>query len=528
MNKISFYLSALLLSFGAMSCSEKPVEPVDPEGPEQPQEKVELAVASIEPAAAKAGTDVVISGENFGTEADLLSVTFGRAEAEIKSVADASLTVVVPEGEGEVDVYVAKGEEKAGPLKFTYKVDPKPEPQPEKPVAMWIDAEANFGRLKTKTDIRFWLDKIEKAGFNAIIVDVKPVQGDVLYDSDFLPACTSLGGASVPDRGFDYLQYFIDQAHERGMRITVSTTIFTMGLPQSKTGPGYTDPYWDDKFCKEYLPDGIVDIRETKDWGIFAFLNPVLPEVHDYVIRMVTEICTKYDFDGYALDYCRYQNMNSDFSEASRKAFEKYIGTELKNFPDDIYYYADGVVGKNSYTPGPYYNQWVEWRSSVIQGYIRDIRETVKSIRPDVDIEYWAASWWPLPATGQNWASPNLNSTGSYWWATPNYYKTGFADQLDIFQLGAYLNRVYGASDAESVEYAINRAKRIINGDCGLYGTIQCADKNFDIEEAVYLCLKETDGVMVFELSHAHNTNAWNKIKSGVERAEKELNIVRD
>lgn len=414
--------------------------------------------------------------------------------------------------------------------------DPVPEPQPEKPIAMWIDAEANFGRLSTTTDIKIWLDKIQKAGFNAIIVDVKPVQGDVLYNSAFLPACTSLGGKTVENRGFDYLQYFIDQARARGMRITVSTTIFTMGLPASKTGPGYKDypdsdydlSYWDDKFCKEYLPDGIVDIRQTKDWGIFAFLNPVLPEVHDYVIRMVTEICEKYDFDGYALDYCRYQNMNSDFSDASKEAFEKYIGETLNDFPNDIYYYKPGVVGKDSYTPGPYYNKWVEWRSSVIQGYIKDIRAAVKAVKPNVDIEYWAASWWPLPATGQNWASPNLNSTSSYWWASPQYYKTGFADQLDIFQLGAYLNRVYGPADAESVEYAINRAKRIINGDCRLYGTFQCSNKNFDIEEAVYLCLKETDGVMVFELSHAHNTNAWNKIKSGIDRAEKELNIVRD
>ena len=203
MNKISFYLSALILTFGIMSCNEKPAEPVEPETPEQPQEKVEMTVSSIEPATAKAGEDVVIKGENFGDDAELLTVTFGRTEADIKDVKSDALTVVVPEGEGEVKVYVTKGEENAGPLKFTYF---KPEPQPEKPVAIWIDAEANFGRLKTKTDIRFWLDKVEKAGFNAIIVDVKPVQGDVLYDSDFLPTCTSLGGASVPNRDYDYLQ----------------------------------------------------------------------------------------------------------------------------------------------------------------------------------------------------------------------------------------------------------------------------------------------------------------------------------
>lgn len=402
-------------------------------------------------------------------------------------------------------------------------VPEKPVVKEEKPVVLWIDAEANFSRLRNKTNIRRYLDLAKESGFNTVVVDVKPVQGDVLYDSEFLPDCTSLGGATVEDRGFDYLQFFIDEVRSRDMKITVSTTIMTMGLPQSQTGPGYTDPYWDDKFCIEYLPEGLKDIRESKAWDVFAFLNPVLPEVHDYVIRMVSEIVRKYDVDGYALDYCRYMNLNSDFSEASKKAFEKYSGVTVENFPEDIYTFASDR--KDDIKPGKYYNQWVEWRASVIQGYVRDIRETIKSINPDVDLEYWAASWWPLPHTGQNWASPSINSSSNFWWATPGYYKTGFADQLDIFQLGSYLNRVYGPNDAESVEYAINKAKRLIGDDCTLYGTISCADKNFDLDEAVYLCYKETAGVMVFEMSHILRNNMWDQVKAGVEKAKKEFGI---
>ena len=178
--------------------------------------------------------------------------------------------------------------------------EPEPEPVPAKPVVLWIDAEANFSRLRTQANIKRYLDLAEEAGFNAIVVDVKPVQGDVLYDSDLFPHCTTLGGVTLANRGFDYLQFFIDQARERGMRISVSTTIMTLGQPRTQSGPGYTDPYWDDKFCVEYLPTGLQDIRDTDDYGnVFAFLNPVLPEVHDYVMRLVNEIATKYDFDGY-------------------------------------------------------------------------------------------------------------------------------------------------------------------------------------------------------------------------------------
>lgn len=405
-------------------------------------------------------------------------------------------------------------------------VDPPVETVEEKPVVLWIDAEANFSRLRNQANIRRYLDMADDAGFNTIVVDVKPVQGDVLYDSDFLPPCTSLGGTTIENRGFDYLQFFIDEAKARGMKVTVSTTIMTMGLPRTQTGPGYEDPYWDDKFCVEYLPDGLHDIRESTAWDVFAFLNPVLPEVREYVLKMVSEIVTKYDFDGYCLDYCRYMNINSDFSEASRKAFEEYAGVKVENFPEDIYTFNSS--SKTDIKPGKYYNKWVEWRATVIQSYVKDIKETIKAIKPEVDLEYWAASWWPLPHTGQNWASPEVNMSSSYWWSTPDYYKTGFADQLDIFQLGAYLSVIDDLNNPESVAYAIQRAKSLINDDCTLYGTIACSDPSFDIQRAVTLCLEETAGVMVFELSHIMSTNAWDKIKAGVDEAWEKLGVTKD
>lgn len=399
-----------------------------------------------------------------------------------------------------------------------------PDPEKKKPVVLWIDAEANFARLRNKSDISGFLEKAKESGFNAIVVDVKPVQGEVLYESGFLPKCTDLNGTSIPDRGFDYLQYFIDEAHRLEMRITVSTTIMTMGLTASKTGPTFTDPYWKDKTCIEYLPTGLRDIKETTETSsVFSFLNPVLPEVREYVMKMVDEITTKYDFDGYALDYCRYCNAHSDFSQASKEAFEKYAGITVENFPADIYTYASETA--KDYTPGKYYNLWMEWRASVIQGYVKEIRKRIKTIKPDVDIEYWAASWWPLPHTGQNWASPRVHEASTnYWWATPNYDKTGFADQLDIFQLGSYLSRVFGPDDNGSVEYAIAKAKRLINNDCTIYGTISCDQQAFDLENAVYLCLKETSGVMVFELSHIIRTNKWNEVKAGIAKYEAEQN----
>jgi hypothetical protein len=41
------------------------------------------------------------------------------------------------------------------------------------------------------------------------------------------------------------------------------------------------------------------------------------------------------------------------------------------------------------------------------------------------------------------------------------------------------------------------------------------------ISDAVYLCLKNTDGLMVFELSHVINNNQWDAIKEGIGRVIK-------
>ena len=82
-----------------------------------------MSVSGIAPAEAKIGDEVVISGENFGTDPSAVSVLFGEAVAEIKSITETAITVIVPEGMGEVAVLVLKGDETSEPQLFTYQFD---------------------------------------------------------------------------------------------------------------------------------------------------------------------------------------------------------------------------------------------------------------------------------------------------------------------------------------------------------------------------------------------------------------------
>ena len=146
-------------------------------------------------------------------------------------------------------------------------------------------------------------------------------------------------------------------------------------------------------------------------------------------------------------------------------------------------------------------------------------------LQPDVRLEYWAGSWLhAIYANGQNWGSPRSTFSDEYLdtWATPGYKEAGFADLLDVFITGTYLERVWGADDNESIEYGLNRSLRDVAGDCTVYGSLYAQNHLDQFDDAVYLCLKKTKGVMVFDIVQVIEHDLWDSIKRGIDRAEAE------
>ncbi len=392
----------------------------------------------------------------------------------------------------------------------------------EKPKYLWFCAEANFDRFATQDSITYYLEKARETGFNHVVVDVKPIYGKVLYKSDIIPELTMVDTLEV-NRDWDYLQYFIDEAHRLGMDVTASTCVFPAGSPWWHRGLVYQDSTFDGKTCVEYHPDGTMsDIRDNSK-KVAAFLNPVREDSRELALSVIKEIVGKYDIQGFALDYCRYPDAESDFSPETRQAFENYLGETIENFPADIFTYAED----GTHIPGKYYKQWWAFRAGVISDFIRSAHDSIKAINPDVDLEYWAASWiHALQGSGQNWGSPKSDFCLKQPWGSEEYQATGFAPYLDNFIVGTYLERVYGPEDNESVEYGIARADSILAGDCHLIGSIYALnhDANPDnpnnIDAAVTCCLENSEGVMVFDIIQVINMDLWDSIKGAFDRYE--------
>lgn len=401
----------------------------------------------------------------------------------------------------------------------------------EKEKMLWI-AEASFmTHLSTREKIVATMDRIEAAGFNSIAVDVRPVEGDVLYRSDFMAPFED-----AAERDYDYLQLMIDEAHKRGIEVTAAATIFTAGQTlrpkvEVKEGPVFRDPALAALACVEYTPDkgmiSILDDDGKEGAGGFGFLNPLHPEAQKYALSFVEEIVRKYDIDGFSLDYCRYPDAESDFSDFTRERFEAFIGAEVENWPADIFTYDD--AGKQ--VAGVHYYAWWQFRAETIHDFVAAARDAVKALKPEVKLVNWTGSWIARDS-GQNWASRTYDlaadpEQGEEYreWLTADYSKAALAELLDTYLLGSYVTDTYmdGPEDPlQSLEYQIARGKKYVNGAVPMYGNVTATNTPEQIEEQVYYCLANSDGLMVFDLSHfATDDEKWDAIERGIEKSEK-------
>ena len=388
-----------------------------------------------------------------------------------------------------------------------------------KSIQMWIDAHANLDRFATKANITTYLKKMQDAGFNEIYLDVKPGIGYALYDSDILPSLKKWGTIMI-ERDWDYLKYWLDESEKYGISVIASLSVLGFGDTQTKEGLVYDDDTWNGKTqmaMKNNDPNNIVDIRDQLEPD-GVMLDPCFPEVQSFVISIIEEIATKYPkIKGICLDYCRWYGAEYGFGDATITAFETYSGEKVANRNEIIT--ATGGIG-------PLYKDWIEFRSMTITNLISSVRSKLKSINPEMELHLWAsADWGSRFSVGQNWASKKYIPTGIRY--TPTYNKTGFADQLDVFSLGAYADAVWKSENPGSVwsvQYFVTNYSDYIKGDCKVYGSIAAYAYGSNvtaISDAIYLCLKNTEGVMVFDISHVVNSNQWEAIKTGVKRVIK-------
>ncbi len=412
------------------------------------------------------------------------------------------------------------------------------DPATLKPRYIWIDAAANFpDYANNKAQIAVDLQRVAETGFTDIVVDVRPTMGDVLFVTDQLPMITKLDYWS--DRGYqyfyrtetwDYLQAFIDAGHEAGLRVHAGVNTM-VGGKLYPYGLGQDGMLFRDSSRREWasvlnLEGGLTNMMDTDDDAYSTkFLNPAHPEVVEFLLAMLEDLAAYNDLDGIFLDRCRYDCLAADFSDISREAFEKYIGKEVANWPNDIM--APGQT--TTYYPTTLQKQWLEFRAKTIHDFVEKAEQRVHSVNPDIQFGAYVGGWYSsYYDVGVNWASPSFPTSSHYSWASVDYKDYGYADHLDFILIGAYASatNIYGGSEW-SVQGFCKTAGRVLMGDCpyaggpdvGNWATngLSQADLKKAVTNTVDAAINDGDGYFCFDLIHVKMYDYWGALKKGID-----------
>jgi uncharacterized lipoprotein YddW (UPF0748 family) len=121
-------------------------------------------------------------------------------------------------------------------------------------------------------------------------------------------------------------------------------------------------------------------IALNKDGGILTgdqtvWLNPINPEVQNYITNIILEQIQKYDLDGIQFD--DHMALNSELG------YDKYTV--------DLYKLETGRIAPlNATTPDPLNDQnwkhWLDWRSDKITNYFKKLTTVIKQKKPNLNI----------------------------------------------------------------------------------------------------------------------------------------------
>lgn len=412
--------------------------------------------------------------------------------------------------------------------------DPDPQPQPGKRnVIVWVDARANvfgtYGRLNDTAEISKILDTLKNVGVTGIVLDLKGSSGYTMYPSSYATQVTSQDGKTITP-GIDYAQFFISSARQRNLKVYASIITFVEGDGARGIGNVFEDPVFKNEY-QSVAVDASGNRVPITSTGKNGFVNPAISAVQERVLNIIKEIVQNYDVDGLILDYARYADINTDFSDFSKQDFikfleEKYSDANAKymNFPADIvssWRNNNGQIVPN--TQGTYYKKWLLYRSKVIYDFFVKARQAVKSVKPNVDFGVYVGAWYATYyQMGVNWASQDYDPFNDpelrFDWAYPEYNKTGYAEQLDLLMTGNYFTQLMINDNPASagmkyhwwsVEGSIKGTKYITRNKVELYGSMDLGNIAWPNKEAIsrtmkYILDNTSGGLMLFDLCHIY------------------------
>jgi uncharacterized lipoprotein YddW (UPF0748 family) len=226
----------------------------------------------------------------------------------------------------------------------------------------------NLSSDQQKQEFITIIDRLKKDKFNAVFIQIRP-SSDALYESSIEPWSEWLTGQQgrSPSPYYDPLKFMIDECHKRGIEIHAWFNPFrsVMNVKASSISPQHVSrmhPLW------------------NITYGNYKWLNPGLPEVRAYVLKVVMDVVRRYPIDGVHFDdyFYPYQIKNQKFHD--EQTFVQY---------------SRGIRNLNN------------WRRDNINLFVKSVSDSIRNIKPGLKFGISPSGIW------KNKSSDPLGSSSS-------------------------------------------------------------------------------------------------------------------
>ena len=271
----------------------------------------------------------------------------------------------------------------------------------DKPRIVWIEVGANFMQYgNSQENIAADCKRISDMGFTHVVVEVRPTSGNVLFKSDVAPALTGValwrdGGLKYVPRtaDFDYLQSWIDSGHDAGLKVLAGVNMMVGGFrcEAGNIGMLYDHPELRDWAAVDYSERGLVNHLDDEKTIGGRFMDPVNPQVQEFLLTLLGEVASYEGLDGIVMDRCRFDDyaMDSGYTEVARKEFAHYIGHEPERWP---IFEEPGHIFLDK-EPDLLETQWLTFRCRVIRDFVEQAVSKVHSVRSDLPLGIYVGAW---------------------------------------------------------------------------------------------------------------------------------------
>lgn len=208
----------------------------------------------------------------------------------------------------------------------------------------WPSANTLFVAAQQSELIQL-LDQLQSTGINAVFFQVRS-QCDAMYESQIEPWSADLTGQQgrAPSPAYDPLRFMIEACRQRGLEVHAWLNPFRAVSNANNLA--------------SFAPNHIAKTRP--EWllaqGTLRILDPGIPQVRDYVNKVVLDVVRRYDVDGIHFD---------DY-------FYPYPPSSGPRFNDDASFAAD----RRGFT-----NQQ-DWRRDNINLFIQQTQESIRAVKP--------------------------------------------------------------------------------------------------------------------------------------------------